>query len=42
MLELSLDYLVLNKTKIEQNFPTAQFYIKGYEVEGIEINMGTD
>ena len=33
MLELSLDYLVLSKTKIEQNFPTAQFYIKGYEVE---------
>ena len=33
MLELSLDYLALSKTKIEQNFPTAQFYIKGYKAE---------
>ena len=32
ILELSLDYLVLSETKIDQNFPTAQFYIKEYEV----------
>ena len=32
ILELSLDYLVLSETKIDQSFPTAQFYIKGYEV----------
>ena len=32
ILELSLDYLVLSKTKIDQSFPTAQFYMKGYEV----------
>ena len=32
ILELSLDYLVLSETKINQSFPTAQFYIKGYEV----------
>ena len=32
ILELSLDYLVLNETKIDQSFPTAQFYIKVYEV----------
>ena len=32
ILELSLDYLVLSKTKINQSFSTAQFYIKGYEV----------
>ena len=30
--ELSLDYLVLSETKIDQSFPAAQFYIKGYEV----------
>ena len=32
MLELSLGYLVLSKTKIDQSFPIAQFYIKWYEV----------
>ena len=32
ILELSLDYLVLSETKIGESFPTAQFYIKGYEV----------
>ena len=32
ILKLSLDYLVLSETKINQSFPTAQFYIKGYEV----------
>ena len=32
ILELSLDYLVLSETKIDQSFPTAQFYIKRYEV----------
>ena len=32
ILEISLDYLVLSETKIDQSFPTAQFYIKGYEV----------
>ena len=29
ILELSLYYLVLSETKIDQSFPTAQFYIKG-------------
>ena len=28
ILELSLDSLVLSETKIDQSFPTAQFYIK--------------
>ena len=32
ILELSLEYLVLSETKIDKSFPTAQFYIKGYEV----------
>ena len=32
ILELSLDYFVLSETKIDQSFPTGQFYIKGYEV----------
>ena len=32
ILGLSLDYLVLSETKIDQRFATAQFYIKGYEV----------
>ena len=32
ILKLSLDYLVLSETKIDQSFPTAQFYIKGFEV----------
>ena len=32
ILGLSLDYLVLSETKIDESFPTAQFYIKGYEV----------
>ena len=32
VLELSLDYLVLSETKIDQSFPAVQFYIKGYEV----------
>ena len=32
ILELSLDYLALSEAKIGQRFPTAQFYIKGYEV----------
>ena len=30
--ELSLDYLVLSKTKIDQSFSAAHFYIKGYDV----------
>ena len=34
ILELSLDCLVLSETKSEESFPTAQFYIKGYEVRG--------
>ena len=32
ILELILDYLVLSETKMDQSFPAAQFYIKGYEV----------
>ena len=32
ILELSVDYLVLSEAKIDQSFPTAQFYTKGYEV----------
>ena len=32
ILESSLDYLVLSEIKIDQSFPTVQFYIKGYEV----------
>ena len=32
ILELSVDYLVLSETKIDQSFPAGQFYIKGYEV----------
>ena len=32
ILELLLAYLVLNETKTDQSFLTAQFYIKGYEV----------
>ena len=32
ILELSLDYLVLSETKIDQNFPIAQFNTKWYEV----------
>ena len=31
-LEVSLNYLVLSETKIDQSFPTSQFDIKGYEV----------
>ena len=30
--ELSVHYLVLSETKIDQSFPAAQFYIKGYDV----------
>ena len=32
ILELSLDYLVLSETNIDQSFTTVQFYIKLYEV----------
>ena len=32
ILELSVDYLVLSETKIDQSFPAAQFCIKGYDV----------
>ena len=32
ILELSFDYFVLSETKIDESFPTAQFYIKVYEV----------
>ena len=32
ILELSLDYLVLSETKLDHSSPTAQFYIKEYEV----------
>ena len=32
ILELSVNYLVLIETKIDQSFPTVQFYTKGYEV----------
>ena len=32
ILELSLDYLAISETKIDQIFPAAHFYIKGYEV----------
>ena len=44
ILELSLDYLVLSETKIDQSFPTAQLYIKGYEVRARreEINVGVN
>ena len=31
-MELSVDYLVLSETKIDESFSAAQFYIKGYEV----------
>ena len=30
--ELLLDYFILSEIKIEQNFPTRQFYIKGYKI----------
>ena len=30
--ELSINYLVLSETKIDQSFPKTQIYIKGYEV----------
>ena len=33
ILELSLDYLVISKKKIDQSFPPAQFYTKGYELK---------
>ena len=32
ILELSLDYLFLRETKIDQSFPTAEIYIKRYEL----------
>ena len=32
ILELSLDHLLLRKTKIKQNIPTRQCYIKGCKV----------
>ena len=32
ILELLLDCFVLSETKIDESFPTAQFYIKVYEV----------
>ena len=34
ILELSLDYFVLSKTKIDQSFPKAQFYIKRVWTKG--------
>ena len=30
--DLSFDYHVLSETKIGKRFPTAQFYIKGYQI----------
>ena len=32
MKTLSLDYLILSKTKIDESFPTAQFNVEGYEI----------
>ena len=32
MKTLSLDYLVLSETKIDESFPTAQFNVEGYEI----------
>ena len=29
---LSLDYLILSETKIDEPFPTAQFIVEGYEI----------
>ena len=32
MKTLSLDYLILSETKIDESFPTSQFNIEGYEI----------
>ena len=32
MKTLSLDYLILNETKIDESFLTAQFNVEGYEI----------
>ena len=31
---LSLDYLILSETKIDESFPTSQFNVEGYEIRG--------
>ena len=33
--DLSLDYFVLSETKLDENFPTAQFTLEGYEIRSI-------
>ena len=30
---ISLDYLVLNETKLDESFPNAQFKLDGYEIK---------
>ena len=32
MKTLSLDYLILSETKIDESFPTSQFNVEGYEI----------
>ena len=32
MKTLSLEYLILNETKIDESFLTAQFNVEGYEI----------
>ena len=32
MKTLSLDYLILSETKINESFPTVQFNVEGYEI----------
>ena len=32
MKTLSLDYLILSETKIDESFPTAQFNAESYEI----------
>ena len=32
MKTLSLDYLILSETRIDENFPTSQFNVEGYEI----------
>ena len=34
MKTLSLDYLILSETKIDESFLTSQFNVKGYEIRG--------
>ena len=32
MKTLSLDYLILSETKIDESFPTSEFNVEGYEI----------